>query len=400
MSKSAKHMNISVRMLIFKYLNENYSFHRIAKIIGYNVSSVSREVRSHRYFKQGNYYNGHPAPCKDSRLQKAPWVCNGCKNWKTCRKDKYVYLPEKAQADHEQAVAGVRQSLQPCSNGIQYLNSILTPAIKENGQTVSHVFASYGDHLGISRSTLYRYIDKGILEVRNVDLPNRVRFKLKQKSNRKKTADRKDPSNRVNRTYLDFLAYSSKNPGANIVEIDSVIGTVGDDQKVLCTMLFRDSNFMMAFLRERNDAQSIVDIFDRLEKKLGKRAFANMFSIVLGDNGSEFSKVNQLEANDRPTQRCHFFYCDARASQQKGKLEKNHQYIRKYYPQGTSLNELTQNDVDTMMNHINSTKRDSLGGKSPFECLSKELLNSIIKLGYCEIDASKVILKPSLLKKK
>ena len=179
-----------------------------------------------------------------------------------------------------------------------------------------------------------------------------------------------------------------------------VIGKKGEGEKVLLTLLLEKSNFMMAFLRNQNDAQSVVDCFDRIEKTLGTAKFATMFYITLGDNGSEFSKADALEGSHRAFKRTHLFYCDARASQQKGKLEKNHEYIRKYFPQGTSFNCLTQDDVDLMMNHINSVKRESLGNKSPFQCLSRSETISIKKLGYNEIHPNDVILNPSLFKKK
>ena len=51
-----------------------------------------------------------------------------------------------------------------------------------------------------------------------------------------------------------------------------------------------------------------------------------------------------------------------------------------------------------MMSHINSVKRDSLGGKSPFECLSKEEMRILKKLSLYPIDLDKVILNPSLFK--
>lgn len=156
---------------------------------------------------------------------------------------------------------------------------------------------------------------------------------------------------------------------------------------------------MMAFLRDCNDADSVLSIFNELEHQLGYTKFATLFHTVLDDNGGEFAYVDQLEATHCKNKRCHFFYCDARSSQQKGRIEKNHEYLRKFYPQGTSFNDLTQSDVDQKMNHINSTKRASLGNKSPFECLTKLQLNQIKKLGYYEISPNKVTLNTSLFKK-
>ena len=79
----------------------------------------------------------------------------------------------------------------------------------------------------------------------------------------------------------------------------------------------------------------------------------------------------------------------------KVKLKKNHEYIRKFLPQGISFDKLTQIDVDLMMNHINSTKRESLANKAPFEVLSRSQLISIKKLGFVEIAPHNVTLNPS-----
>ena len=51
-----------------------------------------------------------------------------------------------------------------------------------------------------------------------------------------------------------------------------------------------------------------------------------------------------------------------------------------------------------MMTDINSVKRDSLGGKSPFECLSKKEMRIVKKLGLYPIAPDEVILNPSLFK--
>ena len=44
--------------------------------------------------------------------------------------------------------------------------------------------------------------------------------------------------------------------------------------------------------------------------------------------------------------RCHIFYSDARSSQQKARIEKNHEYIRKFVPQGKSFDSFTQKDIN------------------------------------------------------
>lgn len=402
MSKSInKHLSLDNRNDILKYIKEGYSLRKIASIINCSPSTVSRELKKHRIIKSPNIFNNSSYknnPCKSNRLTGFPWVCNGCVNFKHCRKEKYIYDPTIAHNDYKSKLTDIRNGPHCNPNSFEYLNYILTPAIKDKGQTVSHVFSYLYNEIAVSRSTLYRYIDKGYLEVKNIDLPRKVRYKPRKNNNDYKSPVKAKAFTK-GRTYLDFQAYIHHHKNASIYEMDTVEGKKGDGEKVLLTILLRKSNFMLAFLRDSNDPKNVVDIFNKLEKKLTKAAFSNLFNVGLTDRGKEFSKPDLLEDNSSRICRTHLFYCDPRQSQQKGKIEKNHEYIRYFFPQGTSFNNLTQAMLDEMMNHINSVKRDYLASKSPFECLSKYQLKQLKKLGYKEISPSEVTLNSSLFKK-
>jgi len=54
-------------------------------------------------------------------------------------------------------------------------------------------------------------------------------------------------------------------------------------------------------------------------------------------------------------------------STQKSHVESNHNYARDIIPKGRPLDRLTQDSVNIMFSHINSTPRKSLHGKTPYE---------------------------------
>ena len=87
-------------------------------------------------------------------------------------------------------------------------------------------------------------------------------------------------------------------------------------------------------------------------------------------------------------------------SWQKPHCEKNHEYIRKICPKGTSFDDYTQNDINLMMSHINSCPRQSLGGLTPM-ALAKQMLPQTLltHFGLQEVPADEIILTPALLKK-
>ena len=83
----------------------------------------------------------------------------------------------------------------------------------------------------------------------------------------------------------------------------------------------------------------------------------------------------------------------------KGAIEKNHEYIRYVLPKGSSFDKLTQEKVNMLMSNINSTSRDILNGKTPYNAILLTLDEQIInKLGVRKIQTDEVNLSPRLLK--
>ena len=129
-----------------------------------------------------------------------------------------------------------------------------------------------------------------------------------------------------------FYAGTSHLP---VTQIDSVEGKKGG--KVLLTIHFVKAEFMLAFLREANDSQSVIDIFERLYLELRPDRFQKLMPVLLADNGTEFSNPSAIELDRQENPRTRMFYCDPSAPYQKGSAERNHELIRCFFPKGTSL---------------------------------------------------------------
>jgi len=155
---------------------------------------------------------------------------------------------------------------------------------------------------------------------------------------------------------------------------------------------------MLAFLREANTARSVTEIFNELDKKLGREIFMQMFPVILTDRGSEFTDPSSIEFDQDGNRRTWVFYCDPQRSNQKGSIEVTHELIRRILPKKTSFKNLTQDKVDMMMSHINSYSRKKLNDRSANQLFSffygKDTLDT---LNIQSIDANKITLKPELL---
>ena len=278
------------------------------------------------------------------------------------------------------------------------INALVTPLIKQ-GQSVHQIYINHADELMCSEKTLYNYIDACLFEVRNIDLPRKVKYRPRYK----KPEFKVDKSCRIGRNYQDFQKYLENNPETSIVQMDTVIGEVGG--KCLLTIHFVETSLMLAFLRDANTSKSVIDVYNALDKALGPELFNKLFPVILTDNGSEFSNPKAIEYREssmggNTRHRTNIYYCDPSRPYEKGAIEVNHELIRRVLPKGTSFNKLTQQDIFLMMDHINSYKRKKLNNRSPYETFSFYYGEDVLKkLGCRQIPADSIILKPSLLKK-
>ena len=272
------------------------------------------------------------------------------------------------------------------------LDELISPLIYK-GQPLTHILKEHGEEIPVGERTLYNYIGKGYLSAKSLDMRRMVRYKKRKKAREAKVS----PVKKINHHYKDFLEELEENPGIRLVEMDTVIGTVGG--KVLQTIYWRGEKLMLAFLLDGKEMDGPVKTFDDLEERLGKEIFRELFPMVLTDNGSEFADPDLFEYSTDGERRMKLFFCDPRHSEQKGEIEKNHEYIRYVLPSGSSFDGLTQEKVDLMMSHINNTARPSLQGKTPIELALRHFGSDTVgKLGLQIIKADDVCLKPQLLK--
>lgn len=434
----SKFFTYEERLDLQKFLKDSLSFKEISRRQGKNPTTISREVR--KYSSEiATGYPGFPFNSCKNRFNcrkkevcgnnctrksaqycklcsscnsncneyieeictarfRVPYVCNGCETISKCSLLKNIYDAEHAHLKSHEVITQSRSGLCVSEEEISRLNKIISPLI-QNGQSVNQVYINHEDELMCSEKTIYNYIDACMFDVRNIDLPRKVKFRERYK----KPEFKVDKGCRIGRNYEAFTSYMEKNPDTPVVQMDSVIGSKGG--KCLLTIHFVECSLMLAFLRDANTSKSVIDIYNQLEQELGEKCFDELFQVILTDNGSEFSNPKEIEYREHPSpgrryQRTSVYYCDAGSPYQKGACEVNHELIRRVLPKGTSFDKLTQEDVNLMMNHINSYKRKKLNNRSPYETFSFYHGEEVLKKLGCEpVAAGDILLKPILLKK-
>jgi IS30 family transposase len=272
------------------------------------------------------------------------------------------------------------------------LNKIISPLVAK-GQSPHAICVNHMDELMCNERTIYNYINNGILSVKNIDLPRKVRYSIRKP---KKDNFKVDKQCRIGRTYSAFCDYMKEHPDTPIIQMDTVEGR--KNGKVLLTIHFTIPQLMLAYIRDANTSQSVIDIINRLYLELRPDIFDELFPLLLVDNGPEFSNPLAIELDAQGNRRTRVYYCDPSAPYQKGALENNHELIRRIIPKGTSLDCFTQDDINKMMNHINCYPRKNLGNKTPYEVFTTLYGEGVLKkLGVSFIQHDEVTLRPSLL---
>ncbi len=427
-----KHLKIEDRLIIEYGLDQNYTLKEIDERVKKDPTTISKEIKRNRFLKSSKRKEINLQSCKHrksctktnlcnsscgkqckkcrftncyrscneysikkcTKLNRYPYVCNGCSTVTTCTDEKSYYKAKVADTKYKELLVTSREGLNITSNELKKIDEVISPLILK-GQSISHIFTHHKDEINCCERTLYYYFDNNAFTARNIDLPRKVKFKPRKKSTSPVV---KDSAHRAGRTFEDFIKFLENNPNTPVIEMDTVHGTRSG--KVLLTFMFRNCSLMLAFIIDSCSQTAVKDVIDKLYEVLGHEVFKCSFPVILTDNGSEFKSPEVLELDSEGNQRTKIFYCNHMASYQKPHVEKNHEYIRYIIPKGKSLNNRTQEDVTLMMNHINSTARASLNGNTPFKLAQMFLDVSMLeKLSLKHIHADEVHLKPALFNK-
>ena len=380
-----KHLTYDDRLAIQAGLQQGLKVAQIAKNIGKDRSTVGREIKAHRRLVKTSGGNNCIHHCTCTRIpncrqgcfrgkkqcqtacgrcqegcpdyqeefctdyEKSPFVCNACDHRLRCRLRRMLYDAKYAQQQYEQILSESRKGISLTEQELNRINDTITPLLKK-GQSLPVICERYRDELPVSDRTIYSYIDAGLLD-------------------------------------------------AMVSQMDSVVIHKGG--QTLLTILFTNCDLQLMFLRERNTAGSVTEIFCRLRKALGEEKFRMLFQVIITDRGSEFSDPEKIEADIETGEiQCCVFYCDPMNTNQKSNCERNHELIRYIIPKNHAKDEYTEEEIRKMMNHINSYPRKKWNGQAPIDLFIKIYGQETANLlGLEKIPSDSITLTPALFKK-
>ena len=290
------HLDLTQRITIMTMVKEGCSLSVIARSIGKDRSTVRRELWNHRQSVGSG--NGQPCP----KLDRPPFVCNGCRDFGKCRLERSVYIADAAQLDYRETLVESRNGANISADELSTLNELISSGVGK-GQSLHHIIASDRAAVSVSEKTMYRYVNKGLVSVKRHNLPQAPYRRPRAKLKPRKTGT-KDRECLKGRTYDDWKAFIGSHPGTETVEIDSVVGRIGG--KCLLTVNINCCGMMLDFrdlrLTEENtqdlfaDCDVVVEAFDKADAKtmlIGALADSGI-PVVAASGLAGFGKSNDI----------------------------------------------------------------------------------------------------------
>lgn len=407
------HMSLNDRIAIQVGIENGSKLVNISKNIKKDPTTISKEIKLHREIHSRNLEK-YPICCKNSknckfcteickkfeeikcsRRDRSPGACNGCEKIHSCHLDHYFYYAEKAQREYSNTLVESREGINLTTLERKEIADIIVPLINK-GQSIYQILSAHPE-IKQCEKTIYNYIDLGVFNdfgIQNISLKEKV----KRKQFKDKYKKRKEKSCYEGKKYEDYLVYKEKNPNKLTTEMDTVMNSTTGPY--IQTFIFEKTQFMIGILKHDKTSKEMSSTINDFEEILNKNDFEKLFGLLLTDRGTEFEKSELFIFNPKTGEkRLDIFYCDSMASYQKPHVENNHNYVRDIIVNKLSIDNITQNDLNLVFSHINSTPRESLNGKTPYEMF--EFLYGVepIKLfNIQKIERDNVILKPYLLK--
>ena len=333
-----QHLNLCERKEIEKGIRSGYSITEIAQALGRHKSTISREIN------RGSITQRKTKKYIPSVKRQYEWA---------------DYTEYKAYfADTGQESSYIRRSQCGCKYKLfkdQNLIKYIEEKILKEKYSPDAVIGSLpeGFNIRICTKTLYNYIDRGLLGVKNIDLI--VKVKLKPKKKRIKAYKRQLGKS------IDYRPQEvALRQEFGHWEGDTVVGK--NHKGAILTLIERKTNKGFMLKLKDKSAAAVQNAFNEL------KSFNALFKTITFDNGSEFAKCTQLE-NDN----LKIYYAHPYSAYERGINENYNRIIRRFIPKGTSFETLTQETLNRINNWIDSYPRKRHNYKSANQMFEMEL---------------------------
>ncbi len=209
--------------------------------------------------------------------------------------------------------------------------------------------------------TLYHYVDLGLLNIKSIDLPQKLS---------RNTKIHKDKENKraLGRSIEERPGEVDTREEFGHWETDLVIGKKSENDEVLLTLLERKTRDFSIIRLPDKSADSVLEAFQKMQTELGD-SFSKVFHTITTDNGSEFARLTELETGTSTK----VYFTHPYTSCEKGSIENHNGLLRRFISKGKRISDYSEDDILAVELWANSLPRRILGYKTPDEAFEEEM---------------------------
>ena len=209
--------------------------------------------------------------------------------------------------------------------------------------------------------TLYHYVDFGLLNIKSIDLPQKLS---------RNTKIHKDKENKrvLGRSIEERPEEVDTREEFGHWETDLVIGKKSENDEVLLTLLERKTRDFFIIRLPDKSADSVLEAFQKMQTELGD-SFSKVFHTITTDNGSEFARLTELETGTSTK----VYFTHPYTSCEKGSIENHNGLLQRFIPKGKRISDYSEDDILAVELWANSLPRRILGYKTPDEAFEEEM---------------------------
>lgn len=331
--KKGQHLTFEERVIIQTRLKDGWSKRAIAREVGCSPSTVCNEI------KRGTValYSGNVFRYKASTGQQTYEThrLSCCRHYDRLEKADFIkYVERHFFEDH--------WSLDACAGR----------ALLDGGFTRDQIVCS---------KTLYNYVDLGLLHIKNIDLPDKIRRapgKKNKRKNRRILGRSIEERPEAVQTREEFGHW----------ECDLVIGSKSGHDDALLTMVERKSREYWMIRIPNKTPESVMAAMESVRLQYSEH-FSEVFKTITTDNGSEFASLADLEK----TAKTLVYFAHPYTSCEKGSVENHNGLIRRFLRKGKRIDSYTEEQIVEIEVWANDLPRKCLGYKTPDEIFEAEL---------------------------
>ena len=137
---------------------------------------------------------------------------------------------------------------------------------------------------------------------------------------------------------------------------------------MVLTLVEKKTDYYIAIKIPGKDAASVMIAMEVLREEYGDKFFSKVFKSITADNGSEFSRLSELEAYG-----VSIYFAHPYSSWERAQNERHNRILRRYIPKGVSIDLYSAEQILHFADEMNALPRKQLGYRTPEELFEKFL---------------------------